>query len=256
MTMFITRRGMMKSVGVSTLAAFSGAGISRAVASGTPPEPGPTSKIPVVAGAMKSLSKSGEYLLTPLPYAYGALAPEIEETILRIHHTKHHQGYVNGLNGTLKRLVQARASGDFSQVKPLCRSLAFHGSGHVLHTLYWNSMKPGGSGAPTGNLKAALQHDFGSLEAFKAQFLATTKKVEGSGWGLLAYEPLGGKLLVLQVEKHQNLTIWGVVPLLVCDVWEHAYYLQYQNHRGDYVDNFFKLIDWEAVAGRLAQVVK
>jgi len=103
---------------------------------------------------------------------------------------------------------------------------------------------------PIGALAEAVKRDFESLEAFRGQFLAAAKKVEGSGWAILAYEPMGRRLLILQAEKHQNLTIWGVIPLLACDVWEHAYYAQYQNRRSEYVDNFYKLIDWPAVAGR------
>jgi Fe-Mn family superoxide dismutase len=193
----------------------------------------------------------GQYELPKLPYGFDALAPEIEERVLRIHYEKHHAGYVNGLNATLKKLEQARAANDFAQIKALSRDLAFHGSGHVLHTLYWNSMRPApGAPEPEGALRAALERHFGSFAAFKAQFLAAAKDVEGSGWAVLAWEPTDGRLLIVQSEKHQNLTIWGVTPLMVCDVWEHAYYLQYQNRRADYVDNFFKLIDWAAVVRR------
>jgi len=238
MSALMSRRDVLKSVGLGTLA-FSLGGAAGAKAA------------TVTAG-----TNPGVCELPPLPYDYGALAPEIEESILRVHHGKHHAGYVRGLNATLKKLEAARASGDYSGIKALSRALAFHGSGHVLHTLYWHSMKPGAKGEPAGALRKALERDFSSLEAFKAQFLAATKEVEASGWGLLAYEPTGKRLVVLQVEKHQNLTIWGVVPLLVCDVWEHAYYVQYQNRRADYVDNFFKLIDWPAVAERYAAALK
>jgi len=125
----------------------------------------------------------------------------------------------------------------------------------VLHTLYWHSMTPGGSGGPRGDLRRMIDRDFGSFAAFKSHFLAATKAVEGSGWGVLAYEPMGERLLVLQAEKHQNLTIWGVTPLMVCDVWEHAYYVQYQNRRADYVDAFFGLIDWPGTAQRLEKTL-
>lgn len=191
-----------------------------------------------------------EYALPPLPYAYDALEPVLSEQIVRIHHDKHHQGYVNGLNAALKKLDAARESGDMSHIKPLSKALAYHGSGHVLHTLYWNSMKPGGSDGPRGNLLAAIRRDFGSVKKMSQQFAAATKAVEASGWGLLALEPMHKRLIVLQVEKHQNLTMWGVVPLMVCDVWEHAYYLQYKNNRGSYVDQWCGIIDWPAVAKR------
>jgi Fe-Mn family superoxide dismutase len=125
----------------------------------------------------------------------------------------------------------------------------FHGSGHVLHALFWNSMTPGGAEVPDG-LGKAMAADFGSVQGAKGHFAAATKAVEGSGWGVLGYEPIGGKLLILQAEKHQDLTIWGVVALLVCDVWEHAYYLQYQNRRADWVEAFLKLANWRFAAAR------
>ena len=228
----MSRRGMLRTVGVGALAMTLGCKDVRE----KPSDPG---------------NASG-YALPKLPYDYNALAPGIDGSVLRIHHTKHHAGYVKGLNATLGKLEAARKSTDMSQIKALSRDLAFNGSGHVLHDLYWKSMTPGGKGIPDGTLAKVIARDFGSLDAFKTQFLAATKAVEGSGWGVLAYEPMGGRLVVLQAEKHQNLTIWGVTPLMVCDVWEHAYYDQYQNRRGDYVDAFYKLIDWPGVAKRLS----
>ena len=230
----ISRRTMMKTVGIGTAALAMGGG-PRAM-----------------AASEKVAPAQVAYELPPLPYPCGALAPAIAEEILRVHHDKHHAGYVKGLNATLEKLKEARAAKDASNITALCRDLAFHGSGHVLHALYWESMKPGGSAPPSGGLGDALERCFGSFAAFRDQFLAATKKVEASGWGILAYEPLGRRLLILQAEKHQNLTIWGVRPLLVCDVWEHAYYLQYKNDRGGYVDRFFEIIDWPAVEGRYA----
>ena len=111
----------------------------------------------------------------------------------------------------------------------------------------------GGGGEPSGSLAAQIEKDFGSFEAFKAQFIAASTAVEGSGWGILAWQPAGAQLVILTAEKHQNLTQWGVIPLLVLDVWEHAYYLKYQNRRGEYVKNFFHIINWADVAERLAQ---
>jgi Fe-Mn family superoxide dismutase len=191
-----------------------------------------------------------QYQLPPLPYGYDALAPLYEERTLRIHHDKHHAAYVNGLNATLTKLAAARSGGDFEAITAMSRNLAFHGSGHVMHCLFWNSMTPGGSEA-SGELAEAMVESFGSVEAAGKQFAAATKAVEGGGWGVLAYEPVGGKLVILQSEKHQDLTIWGAVPLLVCDVWEHAYYLQYANDRAGWVDNFMKLADWAFAAKRL-----
>jgi superoxide dismutase, Fe-Mn family len=195
------------------------------------------------------------YTLPDLPYAYGALAPGIEERVLRVHHDKHHAGYVKGLNTALEKLGQARTAGDMGSIKALSRDVAFNGSGHVLHSLYWQSMTPGGSGEPKGELRKAIERDFGSFAAFTTQFLAATKDVEGSGWGILAWEPMGKRLLILEAENHQNQTVQGVTPLMVSDVWEHAYYVQYENRRADYVDAFFKLVDWTATAKRFEQVV-
>ena len=189
-------------------------------------------------------SKDGEYVLPPLPYAYDALEPFLGATTLRTHHDKHHQGYVNGLNGTMKKLAEARQNMDFGRIKALSRALAFHGSGHIFHTIFWNSMKPGGTPV-AGKLAELARRDFGSVDAMKAQFAAATKAVEASGWGVLAVEPIGGKLIVLQAEKHQNLTFWGCTPLLVCDVWEHAYYLDYKNSRGEFVDGFMEHANWK-----------
>ena len=227
----VSRRDVIKSVGFGAVALALG---------------GAANCQPVLPPA-----KASPYVLPKLPYDYEALAPGIEGRVLRVHHAKHHAGYVRGLNATLDGLEKARASADLSQVKALSRALAFHGSGHVLHTLYWHSMTPGGSGEPKGDLRRMIDRDFSSFAAFKAHFLAATRKVEASGWGVLAYEPMGERLLVLQAEKHQDLTIWGVTPLMVCDVWEHAYYVQYQNRRADYVDAFFGLIDWPGTAKRL-----
>ncbi len=196
----------------------------------------------------------GECKLLPLPYPYDALEPYIDKMTLTIHHDKHHAGYVGNFNATLGKLSEARASGDFSLIKHWSRELAFHGSGHVLHTLYWDNMSPKGGGKPKGELVAAMERSFGGFDRFKEQFVAATNAVEGSGWGIMAFEPFRGYLVILQAEKHQDLTIWGVYPLLICDVWEHAYYLKYQNRRAEYVNNFFNLIHWPEVEKRYNKV--
>jgi Fe-Mn family superoxide dismutase len=197
----------------------------------------------------------GQYALPDLPYGYDALEPAYDKQTVEIHHDKHHAGYVRGLNGALARLVDARKAGAFGEIKDLSRALAFHGSGHVLHSLFWHSMTPGGSQCPA-ELEKAMTQSFGSVDAGLAQFAAATKAVEASGWGVLAWEPLSDSLLVLQAEKHQNLAVWGVVPLLVCDVWEHAYYLKYKNNRGDWVKAFLSIANWPFAAERLAMARK
>lgn len=196
------------------------------------------------------------YTLPPLPYDDKALEPVIDRQTLTTHHDKHHAGYVKGANKVLDQLEAARSAGDYSRIKALSRALAFTASGVVLHNLYWRSMTPSPKKAPGGPLARGLQRDFGSVAAFKAHLAAAAKKVEGSGWAVLVCEPLLKKLVVLQVEKHQNLAIWGAVPLLVVDVWEHAYYLSYQNRRADYVDAWMGIIDWDAAAARFDRAIK
>ncbi len=190
------------------------------------------------------------YEHAPLPYDYDALEPQISEEILRIHHGRHHAGYVSGLNATLAGLEKARAEEDYSDIRALSRDLSFNCAGHVLHVLYWESMTPGGSPLPGGDFQDAVESNFGSFQGLTAQFAAASVNVEANGWGLLGYEPLGRRLLVLQVENHQKLTTWGLMPLMTCDVWEHAYYLQYQHRRAEYVERFMELVDWAAVAER------
>jgi len=191
------------------------------------------------------------YTLPPLPYK--SLEPVIDDATLALHHDKHHAGYVKGANAANDALAKAREAGDFALVKHWERELAFHASGHALHTLYWTSMRPGGRGEPSAALAQALEASFGSREKMLAQFAAATKAVEASGWGVLAWEPLSKRLLVLQADKHQDLTVWGAIPILVCDVWEHAYYLKYQNNRGAYVDAVLGILDWQSASERFAQ---
>jgi superoxide dismutase, Fe-Mn family len=169
--------------------------------------------------------------LPPLPYDYNALEPHIDEQTMRLHHGKHHQSYVDGLNKAEQKLAEARQNGDFALVKHWERELAFHGSGHFLHSVFWPNMAPNAGGAPGGELSEALKSHFGSFEAFKNHFQAAAAAVEGGGWAILAYQTLNDQLVILGVEKHQNLTQFGAIPLLALDVWEHAYYLKYQNRR-------------------------
>ena len=190
--------------------------------------------------------------LPDLPYAYDALEPFLNAETLHLHHDKHHQAYVKAYNEAETKLEAAQKAGDFAAIRALCDALAFNYSGHVFHSLFWTNMAPGGGGAPAGDLAAQIAKDFGSFDVFKAQFLAATNGVQGSGWGVLVWEPLGKHLVILQAEKHQNLSMWGATPILVLDVWEHAYYLQYQNRRPDFTAGFFAhAVNWADVAGRL-----
>jgi Fe-Mn family superoxide dismutase len=206
-------------------------------------------------GSSASAQTEGPFTLPPLPYAPDALEPYYDRETVTLHHDKHHAGYVKGLNAAEAKLAEALKSGDFSQAKELCKAQAFHGSGHILHSLFWANMKPGGGGEPTGNLAAGIAKSFGSFAAFKGLFLAATNAVEGSGWGILAHRALDDRLVVLQAEKHENLTQWGVAPILALDVWEHAYYLKYQNKRPDWTQAFMDhLVNWENVAQNLESV--
>ena len=246
MTMELSRREALKLAG---LTAFGGA-ITLAGCSEQGPAQSGTKSVP------PDLGTNGRYTLPPLPYDDKALEPVIDRKTLSIHHAKHHAGYVKGANKVLDQLEAARSAGDYSRIKALSRALAFTASGVVLHNLYWRSMTPSPKEGPGGALARGLQRDFGSVAAFKAHLASAAKRVEGSGWAVLACEPLLKKLVVLQVEKHQNLVIWGAAPLLVVDVWEHAYYLGYQNRRADYVDAWMGIIDWDAAAARFERAIK
>ncbi|MDF9844697.1 MULTISPECIES: Fe-Mn family superoxide dismutase [unclassified Paenibacillus] len=198
----------------------------------------------------------GGHTLPPLPYAYNALEPYIDEKTMVIHHDKHHQSYVDGLNKAELKLAEARKNGDFDLVKHWERELAFNGAGHYLHTIFWNVMSPQGGGRPTGALLDAIERSFGSYDAFKTQFTEAANKVEGGGWALLVWSPRSRRLEILTAEKHQNLSQWDVVPLLALDVWEHAYYLKHQNNRADYTKDWWKVVNWPYVSERYAAARK
>lgn len=189
--------------------------------------------------------------LPPLPYDYNALEPHIDEQTMRLHHTKHHQAYVNGLNTAETKLAEAREKGDFALVKHWERELAFHGAGHFLHCVFWENMKPNGGGAPKGDLANAINAKFGDFNKFMAHFKAAGTAVEGSGWVVLVQNNISKELEILTAEKHQDLSQWVVTPLLALDVWEHAYYLKHQNNRAAYVEAFTNVINWDNVASRM-----
>ncbi|WLR57137.1 superoxide dismutase [Mesobacillus subterraneus] len=192
----------------------------------------------------------GGHKLPPLPYSYNALEPVIAEEIMKLHHSKHHQSYVNGLNKAEKEMQKARKTGDFGLIKHWEREAAFHGAGHYLHTIFWSIMSPKGGGLPKGQLGKAINDSFGSFDQFKNHFSEAAKNVEAVGWAILVWSPRSHRLEILQAEKHQNLSQWDVVPLLVLDVWEHAYYLQYKNDRAKYVENWWNVVNWKEVEQR------
>ncbi len=193
------------------------------------------------------------YVLPDLPYDHAALEPHIQGRALELHHQKHHAKYVKDLNETLERLARAREQEDFTALVGLEKTLAFNLSGHVLHSLFWKNLSPDGGGKPQGELAAAIDDQLGSFEAFRLQLSKATATVQGSGWGALAWEPLGERLVVEQIYDHQGNIGSGSIPLLVIDAWEHAYYLQYQNRRPDYVDALWNVVHWADVEERLAR---
>lgn len=194
------------------------------------------------------------YQLPDLPYDYGDLEPHYSGRIVELHHDKHHAAYVEGANEALEKLAAAREKKDFSTINQLEKNLAFNLSGHVLHSLFWQNLTPDGGGEPEGDTGDLIAEHFGSFEGFKAQLGHVAKGVQGSGWAALAWEPLAGRLIVEQIHDHQSNLGNGSVPLLVCDMWEHAYYLQFHNEKADWVKSFWKLVNWEDVAQRLKKV--
>jgi superoxide dismutase, Fe-Mn family len=197
----------------------------------------------------KLTDDTGKYVAGPLPFALDALEPVIDSKTVELHYNFHHKPAVGVANAAEAALGRARDSGDFSQVKSLEKELAFQLSSHLVHTIYWTNLG-GKGGAPTGDLARAISAQFGSHEKFESHLASATQTVEASGWGILAYHPMTRKLMLPQCENHQKLTAGGVAPLLVLDVFEPAYYLKYQNRRGEYVGNLFSIINWDNVSER------
>jgi len=192
------------------------------------------------------------YTLPDLPYDFGALEPHYSGEILELHHDKHHAAYVAGANSTLDRLEESRGANEFGSIVGLEKTLAFNVSGHVLHSIFWKNLSPDGGERPEGDLADAITEYFGSFDGFQAQLTSATTTIQGSGWGVLAYEPLAGRLLVEQVYDHQGNLGNGSVPLLVFDAWEHAFYLQYKNVKADFVSALWKIVNWGDVSSRYA----
>ena len=198
-----------------------------------------------------------KYVLPDLPYAYDALEPHISAEIMELHHSKHHQNYVNGANAALEKLEAARKDGSIAAVvTALSKDLAFNLGGHTNHSLFWENLSPNGGGKPAGELAAAIDEDFGSFEEFQKHFAAAALGLQGSGWAVLAYDKIGERLVIEQMTDQQgNLSI-DLVPLLLLDMWEHAFYLQYKNVKADYVAAVWNVFNWDEVAARYAAAVK
>jgi Fe-Mn family superoxide dismutase len=200
---------------------------------------------------------AGAHVLPPLPYPTNALEPAIDAETLMIHHDRHHKKYVEDLNAAELSLESARRQGDFKFVRYWEDAIAFNGSGHILHSVYWRIMAPPGTGGEPGQYTSRyIDWYFGGMEQFKAQFIAAANAVQGSGWSILGYNPAFFRLELLQCEKHQNLTQWGIMPILVCDVWEHSYYLKYQNDRASYIDAWWGIINWTEVEARFVKAAQ
>ena len=193
---------------------------------------------------------SAPYTLPELPYDYAALEPWISGQIMELHHDKHHAAYVTGANTALEKLAEVRESGDYATVNLHEKNLAFHLGGHVNHSVFWKNLSPEGGDKPEGELGAAIDDQFGSFDAFRAHFGAAATALQGSGWAILAWDPLGGRLIIEQLYDQQANIAIGTQPLLMLDMWEHAFYLQYKNVKAEYVKAFWNVVNWADVQDR------
>ncbi|MGA9679050.1 MAG: superoxide dismutase [Mycobacterium sp.] len=191
-----------------------------------------------------------EYTLPDLDWDYAALEPHISGQINELHHSKHHATYVKGANDAVAKLEEARSKEDFSSILLSEKNLAFNLAGHVNHTIWWKNLSPDGGDKPTGELAAAIDDAFGSFDTFRAQFHAAATTVQGSGWAALGWDTLGKKLLIFQVYDHQTNFPLGIIPLLLLDMWEHAFYLQYKNVKVDFAKAFWNVVNWADVQSR------
>jgi Fe-Mn family superoxide dismutase len=191
-----------------------------------------------------------KYTLPDLTYDYGSLEPNISGKIMELHHDKHHLAYVNGANTALDLLAEARDKNDLTWVNKLQKDLAFNLAGHVNHTVFWRNLSPEGGDKPVGELASAIDEFFGSYDGFRAHFTASALGIQGSGWSILAWDVLGQKLIIEQLYDHQGNLAPASIPLLMLDMWEHAFYLDYQNVKGEYVKAFWNIVSWPDVTAR------
>ena len=191
-----------------------------------------------------------KFVLPDLPYDFAALEPHISGRIMELHHDKHHNTYVTGANTALEKMEEARANGDAAGAAKLSKDLQFNLGGHINHSIFWKNLSPEGGDKPTGELAAAIDEFFGSFDAFRDQFTAVATTIQGSGWAILAYEPIAGNLVIEQMYDQQNGVPVATIPLLQLDMWEHAFYLDYQNVKADYVKAFWNIVNWADVTER------
>lgn len=215
---------------------------------------------PIISRVLSTIqaetSESLKFALPKLGYEYNGLEPTICEEIMTIHHSKHHNGYVNNLNAAVEKLAVAERAGDTAAMNQLAEAINFNGGGHINHTIFWTNMAPppAGGGLPTGELAKQIDADFGSFDNFKKELSAKSAAVKGSGWGWLGWNKTASKLQVATCQNQDPLeATTGLVPLLGIDVWEHAYYIQYKNLRAQYVDKIFDVFNWNNVAERFAK---
>lgn len=198
------------------------------------------------------------YALPQLSYRYDELQPHISQEQLTLHHQKHHQAYVNSANAILERLDKARKEGTEFDVKATLKELSFHIGGHLLHSLFWANIAPPGKGErkPKGALGSAIEKEFGSFDRFKKEFSLAATSVEGSGWAALSFCKQTNRPIIMQIEKHNTNVYPMFTILMVIDVWEHAYYLDYKNERAKFVDAFWNIVNWDEVNKRLENILK
>ncbi|MGS2762647.1 superoxide dismutase [Sinomicrobium sp. M5D2P9] len=206
-------------------------------------------------GIDQLVDSNGNFILQPLPYNKNFLEPHMDEETLHLHYEFHHGGAVKGANKDLDQIKQLLQTGEMDLADLWTKKLAFHFSSHVLHSIFWTNLTNKKT-EPKAELLRQIEKDFGSFDRLKAYIAKISKSVEGSGWGILGYQPYSSSLTLLQCENHQKLTQWGVIPLLVIDVWEHAYYLKYKNKRADFVDTLLEIINWDNVAERFVTAKK
>ena len=194
------------------------------------------------------------YELPDLPYDYDALEPHISGEIMQLHHDKHHATYVAGANTALEKLEKAREEGaDANEIRALSKNLTFNLGGHTNHSIFWKNLSPNGGGEPTGELTEAINRDFGSFEKFKDHFSAAATGLQGSGWAVLGYDHIAGRLIIEQLTDQQGNVSVDFTPLLMLDMWGHAFYLQYKNVKADYVKAVWNVFNWEDVVERYAR---
>ena len=197
------------------------------------------------------------YELPELDYSYDALEPHISAEIMELHHSKHHAGYVAGANAALEALEEQRnGEANADAIRALSKNLAFNLGGHTNHSTFWKNLSPNGGGEPTGELAEAINRDFGSFEKFKAHFSAVATGLQGSGWAVLGYDHVAGRLIIEQLTDQQGNISVNFTPLLMLDMWEHAFYLQYKNVKADYVKAVWNVFNWDDVAERYAAATK